>query len=351
MYSDHESYVAAVEVIAAAPIPWERFAGRRFLVTGATGLTGTFLIDVLLRRGDGIEVIAVGRNAASATARFPHLESEKRFRFIAHDVSRPFDSFPDSDYIIHAASNSHPRAFSSDPVGTMAANFTGTYNLLEYARKREVRRLLYVSSGEVYGEGAPSTGFSEHDSGFVDPLLARSCYPSSKRAAETLCASYLAQYGVDSVIARPSHLYGPTITADDSHAVAQFIRNAAAGIDIVMKSSGTQVRSYCFVGDCVLAFLMILSMGESGQAYNIADRNSHISIRGLATILAEITGCRLLIDTPEDAEKAGYTSIDHASLNPSLLESLGWYPRTDLRDGLTATVKIIAGLQANQGGI
>ena len=110
---------------------------------------------------------------------------------------------------MHAASNAHPSAFSADPVGTMRANLLGVMRLLEGLRAGG-RRLLFVSTGEIYGENPAVTGgFREDDFGRIDPMNPRSCYPESKRAAETLCASYASQYGLDCVVARLCYVYGP----------------------------------------------------------------------------------------------------------------------------------------------
>ena len=170
-------------------------------------------------------------------------------------------------------------------------------------------------------------------------MLPRACYPEGKRAAETLCASYAAQYGVDAVVARLCHVYGPTFTASNSRADAQFIRKALAGEDIVMKSTGSQVRSFCYVADAVNALLTVLAVGEKGQAYNVANRRSVASIRQYAETLADIAGVRVVFDVPPEVEKAGYTRVTRAVLNPAKLEGLGWTPRYDLRQGLEATYR------------
>ena len=157
------------------------------------------------------------------------------------------------DYMVHGASNASPKRYATDPVGTMKSNLGGGSNLLELTKEKKAR-LLYISSGEVYGEGDGSD-FTEDYSGYVDCLNPES-YPSSRMSSETLCVSYKEQYGVDVVIARPCHIYGSDIERDD-RAFAQFLRKAKAGEDILLKSDGSQVRSYCHVDDCASALLYI----------------------------------------------------------------------------------------------
>jgi len=317
-------------------------SGKRVLVTGATGLIGSFLVDALAllneERGAGIEVYAAGRSEAGVRARFGTLADAAYFHYVPYDATRPVALDFAPDHVIHAATSAHPLAYSTDPVGTMQANLLGAIRLLEVLREQGRGRFLMLSTGEIYGENpALPEGFSEADHGWVDSMKPRSCYPESKRAAETLCAAYAAQYGVDAVVARLCHVYGPTFTPSNSRADAQFIRKALAGEDIVMKSAGTQVRSFCYVADAVAAILTLLEKGSAGEAYNVANRESVASIRQYAQTLAGIAGVKVVFDLPPEVERAGYTQITRAVLNPGKLEALGWRPRYGLRAGLEET--------------
>ncbi len=316
--------------------------GKRFLITGATGLVGSFLVDALAwlneSRGAGIEIYAAGRSEAGVMRRFADLAERPYFRYVPYDAAKPIGFDIPADYIVHAACSAHPLAYATDPVGTMQANLLGTMALLEYLRAHEGARLLLLSTGEIYGEnpGLPE-GFSETDHGWIDPMNPRSCYPESKRAAETLCAAYGAQHGADAVVARLCHVYGPTLTAANSRADAQFLRRALAGEDIVMKSTGAQVRSFCYAADAVNAILTLLVRGVRGQAYNVANRNCTASIREYAETLADIAGVKVTFDLPPEVERAGYTKITRAVFNPAKLEALGWRPQYSLRAGLEET--------------
>ena len=208
---------------------------------------------------------------------------------------------------------------------------------MEYGLQHGMKRFLYVSSGEIYGEGDGRV-FTEDYSGYVDCTKPRSCYPSSKRAAETLCAAYAAEYGADVVIARPCHTYGPHFTEQDNRVYAQFIRNVLRGEDIVMKSTGEQFRSWCYVVDAVSALLHILLKGACGEAYNIADAQSNVSIRTLAEAIAEIGGRKVVIDIPDADEKKGYNVVTKSVYATDKLQHLGWQVRTPLQQGLKNTI-------------
>lgn len=320
-------------------LPWEKLSGCNILVTGATGLIGGCLVEALMMNPKkDYQVYASGRNEERAKARFKEFTDERHFHFIRYDVLKPLESDVRFDYVIHAASNASPNFFAKNPVEVIKSNIDGVVNLMEYGLQHGMKRFLYVSSGEVYGEGDGRV-FTEDYSGYVNCATPRACYPSSKRAAETLCVSYAAEYGADIVIARPCHTYGPHFTEQDNRVYAQFIRNVLKGEDIVMKSTGEQFRSWCYVVDCVSALLYILLKGEKGEAYNIADANSNISIRDLAEMIAEIGGKKVVIDIPDADEKKGFNVVKKSVFSTEKLERLGWQTKTKILRGLESSIK------------
>ena len=322
----------------------ERLKGCSVFITGATGLIGSFAADMLLEynrlQNAGITVYAVGRSKKRLEERFEGAPGG--LCLVEHDVQNPALFDFKADYVIHAAGNAYPAAFVNDPVGTILSNIQGTNYLLDYAARCGAKRFLFVSSGEVYGQGDPSVGaFPESYSGYVDPTHFRSCYPASKRAAETLCVSYTKQYGLDTVIARPCHTYGPNATKSDNRANVQFVNNALAGEDIVMNSSGSQLRSYCYVADCASALLTVLLDGKSCEAYNIANRDARVTIAGFAQTVAKITGRKVIFAAPDDAAKEQQTVITHAVLDSEKLYSLGWRGKYSVEQGLTNIVRTL----------
>ena len=331
-------------------VQYEKLKACNILITGATGLIGSFLVDALMLcnelYGYGINVFAMGRNMKSLQKRFTSHCGNPYFHVLQHDVNMQLTVNYTFDYIIHAASNAFPQVFSTDPVGTIMTNILGCYNLLEFSRKTSVKKFLFISSGEVYGQGTDDIEeFDESYSGYVDNTNPRSCYPNAKRTAETLCVSYTKQYNIDTVIARPCHTYGPTATVKDNRVTAQFINNVIEGKDIVMKSQGLQLRSYCYVPDCVSGVLTILLNGKTGNAYNIANKNSNVTIREIAEIVSNITGKKIIFELPNDVEKSGYNLVTKSVLNAKKLEALGWNAKYDIKDGLMRTLKILSQIQ------
>lgn len=334
-----KSYRKDILLLFEKVLPWDKLAGANILVSGATGLIGGCLIDTLMINPHrNYQVYALGRNEERAANRFREYINDTSFHFVRHDVIEPLNINIDFDYIVHAASGSSPYFFANSPVEVIKSNISGVDNLIAYGVNHGLKRFLYVSSGEIYGEGDGRV-FTEDYSGYVNCTTPRACYPSSKRAAETLCVSYADEYGVDVVIARPCHIYGPHFTNQDNRVFAQFIRNVLHDEDVVMKSNGEQFRSWCYVVDCVNALLHILLKGKCGEAYNIADADSNVSIREFAEIIAEIGGKRVVIDAPVDDEKKGYNVVSKSIFSIEKLERLGWKAKNHLHEGLIHTIE------------
>ena len=332
------SYRKDILRIFQEDIPWEKLSSCNILVTGATGLIGGCLIETLMMNPKrDYQVYASGRNGERAKVRFKEYAEDRAFHFIRYDVMQPLEYDINFDYIIHAASNGSPNFFAMKPEKVMKSNINGVANLMDYGLVHGMKRMLYVSSGEVYGEGDGRV-FTEDYSGYVDCTKPRSCYPSSKRAAETLCVSYAEEYGADVVIARPCHTYGPHFTEADNRVYAQFVRNVLKGEDIVMKSTGEQFRSWCYVVDCVSALLYILLKGENGQAYNIADAASNISIRELAETIAAIGGKKVVIDVPDADEKKGFNVVMKSIFSTEKVNKIGWSISGTMEEKMQSTI-------------
>lgn len=318
------AYIDDIRTAASVELPWEKLSGKNILVTGATGLIGSCVVDILMNhKGKNYHVYASGRNEKRVKQLFTEYKKSPYFHFLKYDVTEPFQSNIDFHFIIAAASSANPILYSSDPVGVMKGNFCGVDNLLTYGVKHNLEKFVYVSSGDVYGEGDGRI-FTEDYSGYVNPLNLRSCYTSAKRATETLCISYAHQYGIDVSIARPCHTYGPNFTESDTRVYAQFIRNVLSDEDIVMKSTGEQFRSWCYVVDCANGIMHVLLKGVNGEAYNIADENSNVTIKEMAEMIAEIGGKKVIIDVPSDEEKRGFNVVSKSIFSTEKLKSTGW---------------------------
>ena len=336
-------YTEDLETTLAHAVDIEKLYGKKVLITGATGTIGSFAADALIHLNQkvkaNIRVLLAGRSVEKLQNQFGNHDNVK---YLSYDLNAPIEFDEAVDYVIHAAGNAHPAAFNGDPVGTIVGNIDSTHRLLEYMKNHGGKRCLYVSSGEVYGQGDISLdAFDETYSGYLDILSARSCYPLSKRMTENLCVSYWKQYDIESVIVRPCHTYGPFMTPSDNRAHTQFLHNALSGEDVVMKSAGTQMRSYNYVADCVAGLLTVLVNGNVGEAYNLANPKVRVTIAEFAEKIATAEECKVIFDDPTEADVANRSPIPKQILATEKLESLGWQPAFSIDLGIRHTLDIL----------
>lgn len=320
---------------------YESLKKKKILLTGATGMIGKELIGLLLDDYSELEtdIVAMGRSGGKARERLGDWFENPHFSFVEHDINMPLGEkaaeIGHVDYVIHAASTTHPVAYATEPVETITVNVMGLHELLEHARTYETERFVFLSSVEVYGENRADTDkFREDYCGYIDCNTLRAGYPESKRLGEALCQAYRKQYGMDIVIPRLSRVYGPTMLSSDSKAIAQFIKKAQAGEDIVLKSAGNQFYSYCYAQDAAEGILTVLAKGTDGEAYNISDKNSDITLKELAELIAEIAGAKVVFEIPDSTEQEGYSKATKAVLDAGKTEMLGWQAKVGMREGL-----------------
>ncbi|MBR1862353.1 MAG: NAD-dependent epimerase/dehydratase family protein [Lachnospiraceae bacterium] len=318
-YFKNQSYIEDVNRSLNSVIAKEKLKDKKVLVTGAGGLIGSFITDVLTAAGS--QTFVAGRNTAKLSERFSESVS------LEYDLTKEILFNEDFDYIIYAAGYGHPAAFVENPIGILTESINGTRRMLDYAVGHCKERLLYVSSGEVYGN--------------IDPMTPRACYPLSKQAGENLCASYKDKYGVDAVAVRLCHTFGPGMSEKDNRVTAQFFRNALRSENIILKSKGEQLRSYLYAADSASAILSVLTSGESGKAIDIASRDCEITIAELAGIIARAAGTEVRFELPDELETKQQSPIKQQLLNDEDLKKIGWSKSFTLSEGCTRTIAVL----------
>lgn len=329
-------------------IEWNLLNNKVLVLSGATGQIGSCLVDALMRKntesGLNCQIICLTRSVEKAMQRFWRWRDyHGLLQFEKVDVASPGDSFWQlhADFVLHLASNTHPIAYASDPIGTIKTNLIGTDNMLRLASQRDGTQFLLASSNEVYGENRGDVSlFDESYCGIIDCNSLRAGYPESKRCSEALVQAYRAKCGFKAVIARLTRTYGPTLLSDDSKAMSQFIRNAVRKESIVLKSTGNQYYSFTYVADAVTGLLTILTRGEDGEAYNVAEPSFDVRLAEVASIIARIGGTDIVFECPGDLEASGFSKVTISRLDNKKLTSLGWKAGYPLEKGLERTILI-----------
>jgi dTDP-glucose 4,6-dehydratase len=250
---------------------WEELRGQRLFITGGTGFFGCWLLESFACANDQLglnaRAVVLTRNPGAFAAKAPHLAKRPDLGFVTGDV-RNFP-FPEGSFshVIHAGTT------SSAPVepGEMFATIVdGTRRVLEFAASHGTRKLLFVSSGAVYGrQPSDLAHVTEDHPGAPDPLDAASAYGEGKRAAELLCALASGQHGFEAKIARCFAFVGPHLPLDAHFAIGNFIRDALRGGPIQVKGDGSPLRSYLYAADLAVWLWTILFRGRPAQAYNV----------------------------------------------------------------------------------
>ena len=311
---------------------WAELAGTSVFITGATGLVGSMLVRTLCAAPVEITVIAHVRNEQKARAMFGNLP----IVYCVGDVTAPVEYAGAVDHILHTASVTASRSFVTQPVETLMTAIDGTRNLLEFARQKKVRSMIYVSSMEAYGITDPALPrVTENDLGYIDILSVRSSYSEGKRICECLCAAYASEYGVPVKIARLAQTFGAGVSESDGRVFAQFTKSCLAGTDIVLHTEGRSMGNYCYTADAVRGLLTILLKGETANAYTVVNPATSMPIREVAQLVSDtLTDGRtkIIFDIPESSLTYGYAPDVTMKLSGDKLMALGWQPEVDLAE-------------------
>lgn len=346
MLLENEVYRAELEMINSAENDWNKIDHHSFLIIGATGMIGSYMIDVLMARNENyranIHVYAMGRSMERLEQRFSMYLASEFFHVVEADVTQSINIDGKIDYVFHGASNTHPRAYATDPIGTIMTNLMGTQQVLDFALRKGTKRVAFLSTVEIYGENRGDVEkFTEDYCGYIDCNTLRAGYPEGKRASESLCQAYIAKHDLDIVIPRICRTFGPTMLLNDSKASSQFILNAVNNEDIILKSEGNQYFSYAYVGDVVYALLYLLANGGNGEAYNIAVPEFDLHLKDLAQKLAAVNKKEVIFDLPDEEERKGFSTASQALLNSDKIQAIGWNPLFPLEKALENTVELI----------
>ena len=309
------------------------------LVTGGAGFLGSHLCERLLREDH--EVICLDNFLTGHRRNIAHLASNERFTFVEHDITKPFYTDRDIDYILHFASPASPIDYLELPIQTLKVGSLGTHNALGIARKHSAR-LCLASTSEVYGDPLihpqPETYW-----GNVNPVGPRGVYDEAKRFAEAMVMAYNRYHGVETRIVRIFNTYGPRMRRKDGRVVPNFIQQALQGEPLTIYGDGSQTRSFCFVTDLVDGIYRLL-MSDEVDPVNIGNPRE-MSILQFAEEILRLTDSASKLgfrDLPVDDPKTRQPDITRAS------EILGWEPKVELEAGLKQTLRYFRDLAQSE---
>lgn len=331
--------------MSSVPVPWFRFDKKTVFITGANSMLGTYMAYLFLYLNEHLAVdvktVVLSRSLDKTHDLFREFLDRDYFDIVHQDISSPIEYTGSADYIYHFAGNASPHFIKTDPVGILRSNLIGTFNVLDFAVAKNSSCVLFASTREVYGAVDGKEKLDESSFGYIDPMDDRSCYPESKRAAETILKSYCLQCGVPTVSVRIAHSYGPGMkTEGDGRVLSDFIGDALNGRDIVLRSSGDAVRAFCYITDSIIGLIYASLFGKCGEAYNLSNESEPISIREVAGLICSLFPERdINVRFECGGDHSGYCNYRRVGLDTGKLESLGFRPSVRLSDGILRTVK------------
>ena len=337
-----------LESILSAPcIEWEKYNNATFYITGATGLVGSLLVKALVYANEvtnaNIKIVILARNLEKVADIFGEHYEEKGIRVVLGDIRTPISIEENVDYLVHAASVTASKYMVTNPVETLMTSIEGTRNVLEFAKEKNVKGMIYISSMEVYGRVEESMNpISEDKLGYIDILNVRSSYSEGKRACECLCASYSQEYNVPVKIARLAQTFGAGVAKSEGRIFAQFAKSVLSKEDIVLHTKGESYGNYCYTADCVSAMLCLMTKGANGEAYTVVNEETNIQVKDMAQKVAtELANdeIKVIFDIPESSLQYGYAPDTKMKLLGGKMCALGWNPKVGLMDMYTRMMK------------
>lgn len=327
------------KIVGTGSIDWERLKGKKIAVTGATGLLGRITVLALLQANEtyqlDLSVLAFIRNEEKAKNIFGE-QKNGVLQYVVADILKKIPENLKADFLIHGASVTASKMMVEKPVETIMTAIEGTRNVMDFAARCSMEGVVYLSSMEAYGiVGAEQEEVREENLGYIDILNVRSSYSEGKRMTECLCASYASEYGVNVKIARLAQTFGAGIDTTENRVFAQFARSVLKQENIILHTKGEKANCYCYISDAVAGILTLLTKGEKGQAYNIANMETFCSIREMAETFIKAGGSdkvKVVFDIPEDAAQFGYAPSSIMRLNSEKMMKLGWVPERSMEE-------------------
>ncbi|MEQ8194218.1 MAG: NAD-dependent epimerase/dehydratase family protein [Rhodospirillales bacterium] len=316
-----------------------KLSGKTILLTGGRGFLGRYFTEVFSKLNESVldkpVKLIVLDNLITAGKDGSKIPEIANVTFIQHDVIQPYACDVNIDYIIHAAGIASPFYYKAHPLETLEVAVSGTKNMLELAKRHDAR-LVFFSSSEIYGDPDPKhVPTAESYRGHVACVGSRACYDESKRVGETLCSIYHEMDGVSTGVIRPFNVYGPGMQEADYRVLPNFASRIKARQPLHVYGSGNQTRTYCYITDAMVGFLLVFLNGVPGEVYNIGNPKPEISVLDLAKTIEGVLARKIDYDVveypdsyPPDEPNRRCPDIRKARLQ------IEYAPEVSLEDGL-----------------
>ncbi len=322
----------------------QKLSGKTVLLTGGQGFLGRYFTEFFSFLNNGIldqpVKVVILDNLITSGERGSNVPNQDHISFVNHDVIKPYEWSGSLDYVIHAAGIASPYYYRAYPLETLEVSITGTKNMLELANQHHAR-VIFFSSSEIYGDPDPKhVPTAESYRGNVSCHGPRACYDESKRVGETLCSIYHNMHGTNTGAIRPFNVYGPGMQEADYRVLPNFASRIKANMPVNVYGNGNQTRTYCYITDAMVGFLLVLLDGVPGEVYNIGNPTPEISVHELVKSIETVLGRTIksnIVEYP-DSYPADEPNRRCPDIHKARLQ-LKFDPQVDLNDGLARFLK------------
>ena len=325
----------------------EKLTNKNFLIAGANGFFGSYIINFLLHlnkvNNSNITIHALVRNKNNLHLLLEKNKKNKNLMIYQNNIAKSKPKISANiDYVFHLASKASPEEYINNPLDIIESNIFGTFNLANLAIEKNCTKFIYFSTGEVYGAPiSKNQEFSEDNFGVVNPFQFRSSNTESKRMSENIILAISKKENLKFNIIRPFHTYGPGMSLDTGLIHNELLSNILSNKNLTLKSNGLAKRNFCYISDFLNGFLKVLIIGEHNTPYNIANPYEEISIKLLAKKLLLLSKKKNLKIVYKFDNKNTKRDNNIIRSKPSInkLKKLNWEPIISLDEGLKRTLK------------
>ena len=306
-------------------------------ITGATGFIGVNLVNFLMKSDKKYGVIACVRSKEKAYHIFADFINNQRLQIVQYSMAEEIDISEDVEYVVHAAANTSKEDMKCFPTRVLEENIQGCIRVLEFAKKKLVKKFLLLSTAQVYGDLLDAGCLKEDFYGGGNTLNTFECYAQSKRSVENLTVAYGKEYGLNISIIRLFSVYGPGMNFNSGTVFVELFKNALEGQQLTIRGTGKGIRNWTYIDDIVKAILMVLLNKTDSIVYNVGNSEGNVSILELAQTLQKIKNSREDICIRAELDNTTRESIQTPDLEK--ITNLGFKPMVSLEEGIQNMMK------------
>ena len=331
-----------VEICEAILPEARKLEGKTVLVTGGSGFIGSYVIATIDKLNEKYftfpcRVISLDNHLVGKKNNLLKEIRSENIIYLTHDVSKPFETEEEIDYIISAAGVASPVYYKKYPIETIDGTIYGIKNMLGLAKRKNSKSVLFFSSSEIYGDPDPNfIPTPETYKGNVSSTGPRSCYDESKRIGETICMAYFRVHNSPVKMVRPFNVFGPGMKGADYRVVPNFMNQGMHGKNLTVHDHGNQTRTFCYATDAVAGFFQVLLSDENGEVFNVGNSDNEINMRSLADMMAhEIFKGKIKVELVKYPDN--YPQDEPRRRCPDLSKvksKVGYSPKISIAEGL-----------------